>query len=890
MQALPMPRSFSILVELLKLLSVAALYSLLGQLSLTYLSAGTFVSVVWPPSGLALAVILTGGKRYAWGVFLGALLTSATASQPLGAAIAIAMGNTLEPLIAAWLLKRDGKFDAALNTWRDYLIMLLLSAFCGVTVGALTVTTALQLSGTLGAETFFQNMLYRWMGDVFGIMLISPLILIWRQAPRDWLKPQRALEAMLLLGLTFLVSQLVFLGWLDDSIGDKAKGYWMFLFVTWAAVRFGTHGVTLVLLMTTVQAMLGAVLGMGYFGNDLAETSLTNFWSFMAILSGVGMTLATYFTERTRVEQALRTSEATQRLIISASPVPLFLQDAQQNITFVNAAFTQTFGYQRDDIPNIADWRSKAYPDPVYRQWVLDTWQTALENVQPDGKTYRPIELDITCKDHSVKKILASAHAVDNTGGAVRLIVLYDITDLKAAQVEIEYLAFYDSLTQLPNRRLLQDRLKQALASSARNKSHGALLFIDLDNFKSLNDTRGHDMGDLLLQQVAQRLVSCVREGDTVARLGGDEFVVMLEELSEIPADAAAQTETVGKTILAALTGHYQLNSYEHRSTPSIGVTLFSGHHQSTDELLRRADLAMYQAKAAGRNTLRFFDPIMQAAVTARVVLEADLREALRQKQFYLCYQPQVDGTGDLTGAEALLRWRHPQRGLVSPAEFIPMAEETGLILPLGHWVLETACAQLQTWSMQPETTQLTLAVNVSARQFHHPTFVEQVLAVLDHTGIRAEKLKLELTESLLLGDVEDTIAKMTALKARGVVFSLDDFGTGYSSLAYLKRLPLDQLKIDQSFVRDIFTDTNDAVIIRTIVNLGHSLGLSVIAEGVETPAQHDFLAAQGCHAFQGYLFGRPVPIDQFQWPSTPGIANSTAAGLALKPEDDLFS
>jgi diguanylate cyclase (GGDEF)-like protein len=391
------------------------------------------------------------------------------------------------------------------------------------------------------------------------------------------------------------------------------------------------------------------------------------------------------------------------------------------------------------------------------------------------------------------------------------------------------------------------------------------LLFIDLDNFKTLNDTLGHDKGDLLLQQVARRLTACVREGDTVARLGGDEFMVILEDLSKRAHEAAAQTETIGEKILYALNLPYDLSGHEFHSTPSIGVALFTNHQNSIDELMKRADLAMYQAKAAGRNTLRFFDPEMQAVVNARAGLEKDLRNGLQQNQLRLYYQAQVDSKGTLTGAEALVRWQHPERGLVSPAEFIPLAEETGLILPLGHWVLETACHQLASWAAAENTSRLTIAVNVSARQLHQADFVAQVMAVLKATGASPHALKLELTESLLLDDIEEIILKMAELKAMGVGFSLDDFGTGYSSLSYLKRLPLDQLKIDQSFVRDLLTDPNDAAIARTVIALTQSFGLSVIAEGVETAEQRDFLASQGCHAYQGYFFGRPLPLADFE-------------------------
>jgi diguanylate cyclase (GGDEF)-like protein len=438
-----------------------------------------------------------------------------------------------------------------------------------------------------------------------------------------------------------------------------------------------------------------------------------------------------------------------------------------------------------------------------------------------------------------------------------------DITQRKAAEAEIEHLAFYDPLTQLPNRRLLLDRLQQALAACARSRRRGAILFLDLDDFKTLNDTRGHDVGDLLLQQVAQRLLTGVRAGDTVARLGGDEFVVMLRDLSEDPREAATRAEIVGEKILVDLAPPYLLAGHEHHSTGSIGVTLFSDHRETVDDLLKRADLAMYRAKEAGRNTLRFFDPEMQAAVTARAAMEAELRRGVQEGQFVLHYQPQVDGEGRLTGAEALVRWRHPRRGLVPAAEFIPMAEETGLIRPLGQWVLETACAQLVAWSARPDTAHLTLAMNLSSREFRHPEFVARAVEVIDRAGAAPQKLMLEFSESPLWDDdMEETIAKMAALKAHGESLSLDDFGTGHSSLSSLKHLPLDQLKIDQSFVRDVLTDPNDAAIARAIMALGQSLGLTVIAEGVETAEQRDFLARQGCQAFQGYLFGRPGPVE----------------------------
>jgi diguanylate cyclase (GGDEF)-like protein len=412
---------------------------------------------------------------------------------------------------------------------------------------------------------------------------------------------------------------------------------------------------------------------------------------------------------------------------------------------------------------------------------------------------------------------------------------------------------------------LLMDRLQQGLAASARNGRYGALLFLDLDHFKTVNDTRGHATGDLLLIEATRRLLTCVREGDSVARLGGDEFLVLLEELGSEADEAASQTELVAEKIRHELDKPYKLSDFECHLTVSIGIGLFINHEESAESLLQHADVAMYQAKSAGRNAIRFFDPQMQATLDARAALEADMRHALNKQQFCLHYQIQVDNLQRPLGAEVLLRWDHPRNGLISPMQFIPLAEESGLIVPIGWWVLQTACAQLKAWQDNALTRDLTMAVNVSARQFRQPDFVAQVQHVLLESGAKPSRLKLELTESVVLENVEDTIAKMRELKLLGVSFSMDDFGTGYSSLQYLKRLPLDQIKIDQSFVRDIATDPNDAAIVQTIIVMTEALGFNVIAEGVETREQFEFLDLRGCHAFQGYLFSKPVPLAQFE-------------------------
>ena len=446
-----------------------------------------------------------------------------------------------------------------------------------------------------------------------------------------------------------------------------------------------------------------------------------------------------------------------------------------------------------------------------------------------------------------------------------------NVSDRKAAEERIRQLAYFDPLTGLPNRRLLMDRLQHALVASNRSRSYGALLMLDLDHFKALNDTRGHDVGDRLLSEVAHRIKTTLREEDTVSRLGGDEYVVMLEDLGASETTAANEAELIADKVRTAINAPYDLadSGRLHHCTSSIGLTLFRGAQDPVEVLLKQADVALYQAKDAGRNAVRFFNPAMQTAIESRIALEAELREAVGGGELRLFYQPQMNREGRCFGAEALLRWHRPRIGLVPPREFVPLAEETGLILSIGRWVLETACAQLKTWSADPRTTGLQLAINVSARQFHQADFVAQVRDCIERAGANPERLRLELTETTILGHADTVIARMHELKALGIGFSMDDFGNGYSSLSSLKRLPLDQLKIDQSFVRDLTTDPSDAAIVKAILAMSQSLGLQTIAEGVETGEQKRFLEEHGCYAFQGHLFGRPVPIEE--WTTEPG-------------------
>ncbi|MEN8133580.1 MAG: EAL domain-containing protein, partial [Pseudomonadota bacterium] len=443
--------------------------------------------------------------------------------------------------------------------------------------------------------------------------------------------------------------------------------------------------------------------------------------------------------------------------------------------------------------------------------------------------------------------------------------IMLDITERRKAAELIEHQATFDALTNLPNRRLLLDRVVQALARCRRHEHKGALLFLDLDQFKHINDSLGHPVGDALLREVSKRLKKGLREEDTPARLGGDEFVVLFSELSDNPKQAAQQAQAGAEKIQTKLAAPYTIHNHELHITVSIGIAMFPMEDESADDIVRYADTAMYRAKEAGRNTIRFFLPSMQLAAQQRLRLQNDLRQALLRNEFQLYFQPQVDASGNIIGAEALLRWQHPKRGNIAPVCFIPVAEETGQILAIGEWVLESALSQLKAWTNDiAEFSLRNLAINVSPRQFRQEDFVLQIERVLGQTGADPQRLTLELTEGILVENLEDTIQKMEALKMLGVRFSIDDFGTGYSSLAYLKRLPLDEIKIDRSFVCDITTDPSDANLVETIITMAQQLGLEVVAEGVETEEQLDFLRRKGCRLFQGYYFSRPQPVEGF--------------------------
>ncbi|OEZ63636.1 cyclic di-GMP phosphodiesterase Gmr [Duganella sp. HH105] len=579
------------------------------------------------------------------------------------------------------------------------------------------------------------------------------------------------------------------------------------------------------------------------------------------ISSAIGVFVASSIRDirdRKSAEDAVRAHAEKLRYLYELSPLGIVLTDMEGRYLEFNQAFEKICGYSAGELRALDYWQ-------LTPRKYEDAEKKILDDLACTGH-YGPYEKEYVRKDGTVVPLrLNGAQVAASNGEKFIWSIVEDISSRKQSEDKIRELAFFDHLTGLPNRALLHDLLRRAISSSQRSEMFGALLLIDLDNFKTINDTRGHTVGDQVLTKVAELLKKSVRNDDIVARLGGDEFVVVLVHLDSEINDAAGSVKEIAEKILDVLDHRIQLGNSSFQCTASIGASLFRGAETTQEDLIKQADLAMYRAKAMGRNTISFFDPTMEAAVLARATLEQELRIALDENQFTLYYQPQISKTKEVIGVEALIRWLHPNRGLVAPDGFIEVAEETGLILSMGHWVLHTACLQLSRWAKMPEFEDLTLAVNVSAHQFGQADFATQVQAILLTTGANPYRLKLELTESVLMVNAKEIAAKMSSLKSLGVGFSLDDFGTGYSSLSYLKLLPIDQLKIDRSFVRDVLLDPNDAAIARTIIALAHSLQLSVIAEGVETQDQQKFLDTAECDSYQGYLFSKPLPIDEFE-------------------------
>lgn len=831
-------------------------YFLTGKLGLLLPYVGSHITLIWLPTGVAVYALVNNGLKIWPAIFIGAFLVNLSIGTSILFALLIAIGNTLGPIITYGILSKFS-LNISLSRMRDVILIVSASAL-GMIISASNGTANLLYAGIIAHENLLTSWLIWWVGDTVGVLMALPLLL---SVTKKEISQLWRLRAKFLTISSFALAVEVFI----FAVTPGATGQFSLLafivlpVIVLIAMRFGLAGSSIVVLGLSLIAVLATVYGKGPFFQANLHDGIVSLWVFMCVLMLISMVINIMQSERLAFEEALLSSEAKLRAVINGALDAIVSINEKGDIIEFNPAAERIFGYQRRDVmgrplaevmipPSLRAAHGIGHQHFVAtgHKKIFDQ-RLELVAMRSDGTEF-PVELTLTSlKDEGIPIVT----------GFIR-----DITTRRNAEEAINKLAFYEPLTGLPNRRLFLDRLNQAFAHSAREENYGAIIFLDLDNFKSLNDTRGHDIGDQLLIQVAERIKNQLREDDTVSRLGGDEFVILLQNLSNSQEAALFAAREIAEKLLQSICVPYLLNGFDHHGSSSIGVCLFSGYTVSQDELLKRADAAMYQAKAKGRNTLCFYDPDMQLAVESRMQMQSELRSALALNQLSLHYQIQVDHNRTVIGVEGLLRWNKPNEGMISPAEFIPIAEDTGLILSLGAWVIETACKQLKIWEETDFGRHLKLAVNVSAKQFRQTNFVNDVKLALEKTGANPKLLKLELTESIVLDDVGVVALKMLELRALGVRFSMDDFGTGYSSLIYLKKLPLTQIKIDKSFVRDLEIDKSDAEIVKTIVLMGQALGFNVIAEGVETEAQFDLLCQYGCQQFQGYLFSRPIEIE----------------------------
>ncbi|MGY6276329.1 bifunctional diguanylate cyclase/phosphodiesterase [Methylomonas sp. MgM2] len=840
--------------DIVNMTALGIAYLLTAHIVMSGFRSNELVAPIWPPAGLALASLLIGGMRLWPGITAGAFLSNYLIGKPFWATISFVFGDTLEPLIAIYLLNRqckDCSVDQIANMCRpgDYR-RIGAAAVIAVIISGLVISMGLFFSGELKPNTLLVNMLRIWITNLTGIVCLSPFMLIWRMLPKGWFDRGRAIETILFMGLAVLFGQIIFLGWLHQWVGHIARGYWVLIFIFWGAVRFGVHGMVLYLLLTAVQAMVGAALEVGFFGNDIRESGLINLQFALMLISIVGLLLALVINE-------LRQSQADMKLsslVYQNSGEAMMVTDDLNRIISVNPAFTEITGYRPEDVvgknPKIlaSNTHGKAFFQTMWES-VNKTgcWRGEIRNRRKNGEAYTE---------------LLNINSVYNSDGTLkyRVGLFSDISERKKNEELIWKQANFDALTELPNRWRITGELDIALKRCEIQGGKLAIILIDLDDFKAINETHNHAFGDQLLREIAMRICQCVPESYKVGRLGGDEFVVVSDMMADM-----GDIETVANRILGKLERLYQIDDEIVYASASIGITEYPKDATDVDTMLKRADQAMYAAKRQGRNRMSYYSPVMQKAVDDRMRLAIDLRSALPAQQLSVYYQPIVHlASGNISKAEALLRWQHPTLGMVSPAAFIPVAEETGLISEIGDWVFRQAAAQtamLQT-GFDPE---FQISVNKSPIQFKsNPNGCAQWVEYLHKQGLSGHSIVVEITEGLLMEAKEDTSLLLFMLRDHGMQVALDDFGTGYSSLAYLKKFDIDYIKIDQSFVRNLSKDSNDFVLCEAMIVMAHKLGLSVIAEGVETEGQRNLLHEIGCDYGQGYFFSRPVPAEDF--------------------------
>ena len=819
---------------------LAILYVVTAKLGLSLSVVGETVTFIWPPTGLSLAALMVFGYRLWPGILLGSFVVNALTPVSLVTALGISVGNTLEALVGAYLLTRyAGAEGFALERMRGVFALIVLAAGVSTMVSATLGVLSLCSNGVVAWDDFGAVWRVWWMGDAMGNLVFAPVLLAWnRPSGLNW-SIYKITEAALLLLALVAINALVFGERLFPLSGLRSLPFTVFPLIVWAALRFGTKGAAWATLLTTLLALSYTLKDVGPFGSMPVAVRLSLLWLYANTLAVTGLVLAASLRE-------LSIAQTQYRSLIRQSSDGIFIFDGETKcVVEANPKFLSMLGRTDPKVKHLT------LDDILFENStsIMDSIERSLTRSQD-----ALIECHYRHVDGSL--IATEIAASEVHSGAQRLIMVSarDITERKRSEEQVRHLAQYDALTDLPNRLLLQDRLEQAMLQTPRNTQQMAVLFLDLDRFKTINDTLGHDIGDELLQVVAKRLYESVRLGDTVARQGGDEFVIVVPGIQQ-PEDAAQ----VARQLIEAMASPFVVRDFELHVSPSIGISIYPLDGDSAQILMKNADTAMYQAKQAGGNVYRFYASSMNANAYERLVMENSLRGALEREEFVLHYQPQVEiATGRIIGMEALVRWQDPVQGLVPPDQFIPLAEETGLIVPIGEWVLREACKQGKRWR-DAGASDLRIAVNISARQFWRGNLLETVETVLQAVGAETNMLELELTESVLMRQEIETVELLNKFSQRGITVAIDDFGTGYSSLSYLKRFPINKLKIDRTFVRDLQYDADDAAIVTAIVAMARGLNLRVIAEGVETQEQLAFLQSIGCDEVQGFLIGKPT-------------------------------
>ncbi len=834
-------------------------YYLTAKLGLMVPYKESIVTLIWLPTGIAVGAIMRWGKIALPAIFIAAFLVELSVDLSVSTSIGIACGNTLAPFIAARLLQKF-QFNHALIKQRDIALMLGAAAV-GMLASASGGTLSLHFSGLVANEQLPKIWFLWWIGDTVGVLLALPLVL--NVQKKSFHINMRQIYQLMGWLIAFVLCELV----ISALVPSLNKQFMLSIFLilpalVWASMNFGIVGGSLVVIVLSIIGVFIASRGYGSFYSMNDSDGIFSLWMFIVTLVVIMLLISVLQSERRLAETALRKNDKQLRSVINGALDGIVTIDETGALVEFNPAAERIFGYTKEQVIG------KSLAEVIIPPYLRNSHETKHREFVLTGKKHifdKRLELTAMRSDGSEFPVELTITSLKEEGISLVTGFIRDISQQKKAQLEIENFAYYDALTGLPNRRLLIDRFERASVSCKRAKTNCALIFADLDHFKSLNDTKGHDAGDRLLIEVASRIQQTIRAGDTVARLSGDEFVIIIENLDSLANIAYSQANEVAQKLLMELNKSYQFDLFEFNTTASLGITLFDGDEFSFEDHLRHADTAMYQAKAAGRNTFRFYDELTQENVERGYLLESALHSALKNEELYLHYQSIVNSDQEIVAAEALLRWSHTTLGLISPAEFIPIAEKSNQVIKIGYWVLVQACKQLKAWESSPKLSKIRLSVNISAKQFLYIHFVHELRDLIKNTGINPDLLKLELTETAVIDNIDDVIEKMKILSGLGVRIALDDFGMGHSSLVYLKKLPIKQIKIDRSFVKDMLSDSNDAAIIQMILAIGQTIQCNIVAEGVEQKEQFELLKNLGCHYFQGFYFSKPVSTFHFE-------------------------